>query len=116
MLVKTKRAYEEPSEHDGFRVLVERLWPRGITKERAALDLWMKDVAPSTALRKWFGHDPSKWDEFRQRYRAELEAQPAALELLRQKAQGGNLTLVYGAKDERHNSAIILKAFLEEVR
>jgi uncharacterized protein YeaO (DUF488 family) len=113
-MIKTKRAYDGPTEDDGYRVLVERLWPRGITKERAALDLWMKDVAPSAGLRKWFGHDPAKWIEFRRRYGAELEAHKSEVESLRQKAKDGNLTLVYGAKDEQHNSASVLKEFLEE--
>jgi uncharacterized protein YeaO (DUF488 family) len=112
-MIKLKRAYEDASRHDGFRILVERLWPRGVSKEEAHLDLWLKDVAPSTKLRKWFGHDPEKWPEFQKRYRAELKDQKDALKLLRAKARAGTVTLVYGARDEEHNGALVLKKVLE---
>ncbi|WP_378949976.1 DUF488 domain-containing protein [Mesorhizobium sp. ANAO-SY3R2] len=110
--IKIKRVYEPHDGDDGFRVLVDRVWPRGITKERAAVDLWLKEVAPSTELRKWFGHDPQRWDEFRARYRTELEAQPTLVELLRDRAAKGALTLVYSAHDEAHNQAVVLKEVL----
>jgi uncharacterized protein YeaO (DUF488 family) len=112
-MIKLKRAYERPSPADGFRVLVERLWPRGVSKEQARLDLWLKDVAPSTELRQWFGHDPARWKEFQQRYRAELRDKKDGLALLRQKDQEGTVTLVYGARDEEHNAAVALKRVLE---
>ena len=102
-MIKLKRVYEEPSPRDGFRVLVDRLWPRGLTKERAAVDLWLKNVAPSTELRKWFGHDPVKWKKFETRYRKELKQQKDALSLLKQKSKERIVTLVYGARDEEHN-------------
>ena len=112
-MIKLKRAYEKPSRDDGLRVLVERLWPRGLTKERAAVDLWLKEVSPSPELRKWFGHDPAKWKEFQQRYRAELKDKKDALKLLKEKARAGTVTLVYGARDEEHNGALVLKKVLE---
>lgn len=112
-MIKLKRAYEEPSPDDGFRVLVERLWPRGLSKEEAHLELWLKDVAPSTELRKWFGHDPAKWKEFQQRYRAELKDRKDALKLLKEKDRAGTVTLVYAARDEERNSALVLKTVLE---
>jgi uncharacterized protein YeaO (DUF488 family) len=112
-MIKVKRAYETANPRDGFRVLVERLWPRGVTKERAALDLWLKEVAPSPQLRQWFGHDPDRWQDFKKRYRAELKDQPEAISLLKQKSKQGTVTLVYAARDEEHNSALALKAFLE---
>jgi uncharacterized protein YeaO (DUF488 family) len=111
-MIKLKRVYEEPSARDGFRVLVDRLWPRGLTKERAAVDLWLKDVAPSTGLRKWFGHDPAKWKGFEARYRRELKQQKDALSLLKQKSKEVTVTLVYGARDEEHNEAVVLKRIL----
>jgi uncharacterized protein YeaO (DUF488 family) len=108
-----KRVYEEPSAADGYRILVERLWPRGLSKERAALDLWLKDIAPSPELRKWFNHDPAKWKEFQRRYRAELKEKKEAVKLLKQKGKEGAATLVYAAHDEEHNGALVLKQFLE---
>lgn len=102
-----KRAYEAPSPDDGYRVLVDRLWPRGLSKEHARLDEWNKDVAPSTDLRKWFGHDPAKFDEFRLRYLAELHGNPA-VEALRDKGAAGKVTLLYSAHDEQHNQAVVL--------
>src|SRR5687767_4074842 len=111
-MIKLKRVYEEPSPGDGYRVLVERLWPRGLTRERAAVDLWLKDVAPSPELRKWFGHDPARWEQFRERYRQELQEKQDAVELLRQKANEGTVTLVYAARDDEHNGARVLATFL----
>jgi len=112
-MIQLKRAYETPSKKDGSRVLVERLWPRGLTKERAALELWLKEVAPSPELRKWFAHDPKKWKKFEERYWKELRVENDAVELLRRKAKTGVVTLVYAAQDEEHNGAVALKAFLE---
>lgn len=113
-MFRTKRVYEPPTPDDGCRILVERLWPRGVTKDRAAIELWLKDISPSPQLRQWFGHDPAKWPEFQQRYRQELEQQPAAVDLLREKERrDGTVTLVYAARDEQRNSAVLLKAFLE---
>jgi uncharacterized protein YeaO (DUF488 family) len=112
-MIQVKRVYEKPSRKDGLRVLVDRLWPRGLTKERAAVKLWLKDVAPSTELRKWFGHDPAKWKQFQARYRKELREKKDALELLKQKSEEHTVTLVYGARDEEHNEALVLKSVLE---
>jgi uncharacterized protein YeaO (DUF488 family) len=113
MEIKIKRAYEEVDTKDGTRVLVDRLWPRGLTKDKAAIDLWLKDIAPSTELRRWFGHDPEKWKGFQRRYRTELRHNDAALETLRRNAEGGTVTLIYAARDEQHNEARVLKQFLE---
>jgi uncharacterized protein YeaO (DUF488 family) len=110
--IRIKRAYEEPDDEDGTRILVDRLWPRGLTKEKARVDLWLKDVAPSTELRKWFAHDPAKWAEFRSRYLEELKRNKEQLSLLRQEAAKGAVTLVYGAKDQQHNEAVILQKLL----
>ena len=110
--IRIKRAYEEPDGEDGTRILVDRLWPRGLTKENARVDLWLKDVAPSTELRKWFAHDPAKWAEFRSRYLEELKGNKEQLSLLRQEAAKGAVTLVYGAKDQQHNEAVILQRLL----
>lgn len=112
MDILLKRAYETPSAADGRRVLVDRLWPRGLTKARAAVDLWLKEVAPSTELRQWFGHDPEKWTEFKRRYRTELKGSSALSELAAL-AREGKVTLVYAAKDEQHNEAVVLKQVLE---
>ncbi|HMF12102.1 MAG TPA: DUF488 family protein [Gemmataceae bacterium] len=112
-MIKFKRAYEKPSRDDGLRILVERLWPRGLTKERAAVDLWLKEVAPSTELRKSFGHDPAKWERFQKRYWRELEEKKEAVQLLKQKSKQGTVTLVYAARDEEHNGALALKRFVE---
>ena len=112
MEVQLKRVYETPAAADGKRVLVERLWPRGLAKAKAGVDLWLKEVAPSTELRQWFGHDPEKWDEFKRRYRAELKANPALSEL-ETLARDHKLTLVYAARDQQHNGAIVLKQLLE---
>lgn len=112
-MIKLKRVYESPSPQDGLRVLVDRLWPRGLTKELAAVDLWVKDLAPSTELRKWFGHDPARWKQFQIRYRKELQETSEALQLLKQKSDERTVTLVYGARDKEHNEALVLKRFLE---
>ncbi len=112
-VIRLKRAYDAPEPDDGCRVLVDRLWPRGITKEDAHLDLWLKDIAPSNELRKWFNHDPARWGEFQRRYLAEIEQQPEAMEQLMAKIRHGRVTLVYGAKDEQHNNAAALKEFVE---
>ena len=112
-MIQLKRVYEEPSPQDGLRILVDRLWPRGLTKARAAVDLWLKDVAPSTELRKWFGHDPDKWKQFQVRYRKELRENKDALELLKERSKKRTVTLVYGARDEEHNEALVLKKILE---
>jgi uncharacterized protein YeaO (DUF488 family) len=112
-MIKLKRAYRHPGADDGFRVLVERLWPRGLSKTEAALDLWLKEVAPSPGLRKWFGHDPKKWEQFRRRYGSELAEKTELVELLKGKAREGGLTLVYGSRDEVHNAAVALKLYLE---
>lgn len=113
--VKLKRAYEPAAPTDGQRVLVERLWPRGVKKDALALDAWEKEVAPSAELRQWFGHDPARWDEFQRRYRAELRRAPAAerLRALVERRRAGTLTLVFGARDEARNSAVVLKEALE---
>jgi len=111
-MIKLKRAYEKPARDDGERILVERLWPRGLTKQEAKIDLWLKDVAPSAELRRWFGHDPDKWDEFRKRYQKELKDKDDLIKLLKRKAKAGAITLIYSARDEEHNSALVLKQFL----
>jgi uncharacterized protein YeaO (DUF488 family) len=110
--VKLKRAYEKRSEDDGTRVLVDRLWPRGVKKIDAAIDLWVKELSPSTDLRKWFGHDPARWDEFRHRYVQELYEHREALDRLRDLARQGPITLVYSAHDEAHNDAVVLRELL----
>src|ERR1700730_9169924 len=112
MNLKIKRVYDAPASEDGTRILVDRLWPRGLTKERAHVDLWLKDVAPSTELRKWFAHDPAKWPEFKTRYHAELQHNKEQVELLKQALAKGPATLLYGAKDEEHNEAVVLQALL----
>ena len=113
-MIRTKRIYEEPSADDGLRVLVDRLWPRGISKEEARIDRWEKDLAPTTELRRWFGHDPAKWEEFLQRYRAELGDKKELLSRLQREANDGTVTLLYAAKDEEHNNAVALKQYIEE--
>ena len=107
--VRIKRAYEPPSPHDGTRVLVDRLWPRGVKKAAAGISQWMKEIAPSNELRKWFGHDPERWEEFRRRYKAELTQKRDLVGQLRDLASKGPLTLVYSAHDEAHNQAVVLR-------
>lgn len=111
-MIKIKRAYLEPEEDDSMRILVDRLWPRGLTKEKANIDLWMKDVAPSTELRKWFSHDIKKWEEFKRRYLDELNENKESVAILKEQLNKGNVTLIFGARDELHNEAIVLKELL----
>ena len=110
--VKLKRAYEPAAANDGTRILIDRLWPRGVKKTDAAIDQWVKDIAPSTALRKWFGHDPARWAEFRRRYAAEVHQHPEQLSRLRALARKGPITLVFSAHDEVHNDAVALRDLL----
>jgi uncharacterized protein YeaO (DUF488 family) len=111
--VRIRRVYEPPQPEDGRRVLVDRIWPRGLTKAAAAIDAWQRDVAPSNDLRRWFGHDPARWEEFARRYRQELAARLELLQPLLAAAAEGPLTLVYSARDERHNQAVVLQQVLE---
>jgi uncharacterized protein YeaO (DUF488 family) len=112
--LRLKRAYEAPAPEDGLRILVDRLWPRGLKKDEARIDHWLKEVAPSTELRRWFGHDPARWDEFRSRYAAELRANPSALDELRRLLRGpGVATLLFSAHDAEHNNAVALAEILE---
>lgn len=115
-MIRCRRIHLPPGPDDGTRVLVERLWPRGISKSRAALDLWLKAIAPSTGLRRWYGHDASRWQGFRQRYCDELDANPEAVAQLQAIAASGHLTLVYAARDEPGNSAQVLRDYLEGIR
>ena len=110
--IKLKRVYEPKSPSDGARILIDRLWPRGVTKKVAALDRWYRDLAPSTELRKWFGHDVDRWSEFRRRYVAELKEYREQLDELRRLARKGRVTLIFGARDEKHNDAVVLKSVL----
>ncbi len=112
--IRLRRIYDPPEADDGVRILVDRLWPRGVSKERAQIALWLRDVAPSNELRRWFGHDPAHWEEFQARYRQELAAAPSALAPLLEAAQRGPVTLLYSARDEQHNQAVVLKAIIEE--
>jgi uncharacterized protein YeaO (DUF488 family) len=114
MAIQLKRAYEKPARGDGFRVLIDRLWPRGVRKEDLQLDLWLKELGPSTELRKWFGHDPEKWEEFRKRYFRELDSHPEEIRQLRARMRDGPLTLVFGSKEKRFNDANALKEYLEK--
>lgn len=111
--ISIKRAYEPYKRGDGFRILVDRLWPRGVSKEEAHLDLWMKDIAPSTELRKWFGHDPKRWTEFKKKYHAELKGKKDLIKQILDEAKKRHVTLVYGAKDEQNNQAVALLEFLK---
>jgi len=114
MKVPIKRVYDEPSEADGTRILIDRLWPRGVSKAKAKVDLWLKAIAPSTPLRQWFGHDPGKWEAFKQRYKDELDHNREAVAQLQAQLAQGNVTLVYGAKDQEHNDAVVLQEYVEE--
>ncbi len=109
MKIRIKRVYEQPDKHDGRRILVDRLWPRGLTKEKASVDLWLKDIAPSTGLRTWFGHDPGRWEEFKERYLAELKGNSEQIRLLKLELDKCAVTLVYAAKDEEHNEAVVIR-------
>jgi uncharacterized protein YeaO (DUF488 family) len=112
-LIRLKQVYKAPEKADGFRILVDRLWPRGIAKEKARVDLWLKDIAPSTELRTWFGHDPAKWEDFQKRYKQELMQNKPVLENLRRIIKEQNkVTLVFAASDENHNNAVVLRTFL----
>ena len=112
-MIHIKRVYERPDPADGVRFLVERLWPRGVKKDYLHLDQWLKEVAPSDELRRWFGHDVAKWPVFQRRYFAELDSKPAAWQPIRAAAQQGDVTLLYSARDTEHNSAVALKAYLQ---
>ena len=110
--IKIKRAYDKPAVEDGLRILIDRLWPRGLTKNKAAIDFWFKEIAPSTKLRKWFSHDPDRWSEFRRRYIGELKAHVSQVSEIRKLARNGPVTLVYAAHDESHNDAVVLRHIL----
>lgn len=114
MTIRIKRVYEPPDKNDGTRILVDRLWPRGLTKEKAAVDIWLKEIAPSTALRKWFGHESAKWDGFRRKYLAELKENREQVSLLKEAMKKGTVTLLYGAKDEAHNEAQVLLHYVTD--
>jgi uncharacterized protein YeaO (DUF488 family) len=112
MNIRIKRVYEKPEKEDGFRVLVDRLWPRGFTKEKAAVDLWLKEIAPSNELRKWFGHIPEKWPEFRKKYLHELEKNEGPVLILKDHLKKDTVTLIYAARDQVHNEAMVIKDFV----
>lgn len=114
--IKIKRVYDSFDESDGFRILVDRLWPRGLSKNKAKIDMWLKDIAPSNELRKWFGHEQCKWVEFKNRYFVELNKKRELIELIADKMEKGIVTLIYGAKDERFNNAVVLKEYIEKDR
>ncbi len=115
MQIWLKRAYDPPGSQDGTRILVDRLWPRGVSKQKAKIDLWLKEIAPSDSLRKWFNHDPDKWEGFKEKYYRELTSdQNEQMAKLKSTAEKGRVTLVFGAKDERFNNAVALKEYLEE--
>lgn len=114
-MIKIKRIYEEPLEADGFRILIDRLWPRGVSKEKAKIDLWLKEIAPSDELRKWFSHDPEKWTDFKDKYKIELADKLESIKKIKEiKKKEKIVTLLYAAKDEEHNNAIVLKEFLKK--
>lgn len=115
-MIKTKRVYETPEASDGMRILVDRLWPRGMNKDQLQMDGWLKDVAPSENLRKWFGHDREKWGEFQLRYRAELENRPEVWKVILEAEKTSSVTLIYSARDKQHNNAVVLKEYLEDKR
>jgi uncharacterized protein YeaO (DUF488 family) len=114
MTIEIKRVYYPCDKNDGTRILIDRLWPRGLSKAKAKVDLWLKDIAPSNDLRKWFGHDPKKWKEFKKRYIIELKNNHESLQDLKKLLKNKKVTLVYGAKDEEHNNAVVLKDFLKK--
>lgn len=116
MDIKLKRVYEAPEREDGFRVLVDRLWPRGVSKSSAQIELWLKEIAPSNELRKWYSHDPAKWDEFRKRYFQELDNHPEEVEQLNKCVSLGTVTLVFSSKEQKLNNAVALKEYLEAAR
>jgi uncharacterized protein YeaO (DUF488 family) len=112
-MIKIKRVYEDADEGDGFRVLVDRLWPRGLSKDKAKVDMWLKDIAPGDTLRKWFAHDPEKWTEFKRRYFEELKNKKELVDTVIEKSRSGTVTLLYGTKEERYNNAVALKEYIE---
>ncbi len=112
--VRIKRVYEPRSEQDGKRILVDRLWPRGLTKEKAGVDLWLKDIGPTTELRKWFGHDPARRNEFQKRYHDELKKNVGSISVLKREAENGPVTLLFGTKDQEHNEAVVLRSILKD--
>ena len=112
-MIKTKRTYDKPQAEDGFRILVDRIWPRGLKKTDVKMDLWQKDIAPSSSLRKWFNHDESKWNEFKNRYYQELQNKKESIGLLLEKAEKETITLLYSSKEDKYNNAIALKEYLE---
>jgi uncharacterized protein YeaO (DUF488 family) len=114
--IRIRRVYDPPEPSDGARVLVDRIWPRGLSKERAAVDLWLKEIAPSSELRKWFGHDPARWSDFQRRYRTELARNTACVEELRSLIREGPVTLLFAAHDEAHNNAVALGSYLKSKR
>jgi uncharacterized protein YeaO (DUF488 family) len=114
-MIRVKRAYDAPAPEDGARFLVDRLWPRGIKKEALGINGWLKEIAPSDELRRWFGHSANKWDEFQRRYFAELDEKPELLQSIQEATYQGNVTLVYSARDEEHNNAVALQAYLKEM-
>ena len=111
-MIRIKRIYDSPGEEDGFRILVDRLWPRGLSKEKAKIGLWMKEIAPSDILRKWYAHDPQKWDEFKRKYFEELESKKELINEITQKVSDGNVTLLFSSKEERLNNAVALKEYI----
>jgi uncharacterized protein YeaO (DUF488 family) len=113
MIILLKRAYETPSRSDGCRILVERLWPRGLSKQDAKIDLWQKEAAPSTELRRWFNHEPDRWPDFKRRYFEELRARPASLEPIFERVRGGRVTFVFASRETRFNNAVALKQYVE---
>ncbi len=113
-MLKIKRVYEEPAREDGFRILIDRLWPRGLTKEKAKVDLWLKEIAPSDTLRKWYQHDPEKWFEFKRRYFSELKGKKEFLDLIQNKAKKETVTLLFGSKEEKFNNAQALKEYFQK--
>jgi uncharacterized protein YeaO (DUF488 family) len=113
--LKVKRVYDEPAKSDGHRVLVDRIWPRGLKKTEARIDAWLTEIAPSTALRKWFKHDPGKWEQFKKKYGAELKAHREEVEKLATESRKRSVTLLFGAKDTAHNNALALKEYIEEL-
>ena len=113
-MIKIKRVYEKSDDNDGIRILVDRLWPRGLTKEKADIDLWLKDIAPSTELRKWFGHDPERWDGFKKRYLAEINKNQESVAILKEQLAKGDVCLVYAARDQENNEAVLLKELFDQ--
>lgn len=114
-MIKIKRIYDAPTKEDGYRILIDRIWPRGLTKEKAKIDLWLKEIAPSDDLRKWFAHDPEKWEEFKNKYKEELKTRQELLHKIKQLArEKGTVTMLYSAKDEKHNNAVALNDFLKK--